>query len=269
MAGIFWMLKAIFAIILFAGLIFIVDLEASSPPFCAGSNSAQSNADQYNKNCAPLSRAVITYSYDGLLFLGHFIHDFKDEIVAGFTVILAIATGFLWFATRDLVKGAEAASRRQLRPYVVIDSTDLEEQMDTHEVFMQKLKIINKGQTPAYNLRGISKWILAEHPLPHDFDFEITMLPNQSFMMLGPGQDTGHNSHADGPFHPIEIIKIKSSGPWRLYNYGAFKYEDFFGTEYWTNFCYYFDWEYRLDIVTFKTDSTIAVHASPYHNDAT
>ncbi len=87
--------------------------------------------------------------------------------------------------------------------------------------------------------------------------------------MLGPGQDTGHNSYANGPLNPIELIKIKSRGPWRLYNHGTFTYEDAFGTEYWSNFCYYFDWEYMIDTATWKTDSTIAVHTTPHHNDAT
>jgi hypothetical protein len=264
------MLKAIFALIMFAGLICIVDLETSVPPFCISDDSTQAEANQNNENCAPVSHAAIAYGYDGFVWIGNFIHEFKDEIVAAFTVILALSTLYLWLATRELVRGAEAASRRQLRPYVIIVSKDIEEQMEAHEVFMQKLMVVNRGQTPAYSLRGISRWILAEHPLPQHFNFTIPMLPNQSFMMLGPGQDTGHNSYADGPFSPIELIKIKSSGgPWRLYNYGRFTYEDSFGTEYWTNFCYYFDWEYRLDLVKGKTDSTIAVHASPYHNDAT
>ena len=68
---------------------------------------------------------------------------------------------------------------------------------------------------------------------------------------------------------PLELITIKSSGPWRLYNYGTFSYQDSFGTEYWTNFCYYFDWEWWTDVATGQHNCTIGVHASPHHNDAT
>ena len=102
------MLKAVFALFLFAGVIYFVDLETSSPPFCISSDSAQPRANQYNENCAPVSSAVITYARESFIAVGHFIHDFNAEIVASFTIILAIATGYLWKATRDLVEGAEA-----------------------------------------------------------------------------------------------------------------------------------------------------------------
>ena len=39
-------------------------------------------------------------------------------VIAVFTVILAFATGFLYFATRDLVKGAERTTQTQLRAFV-------------------------------------------------------------------------------------------------------------------------------------------------------
>jgi len=32
--------------------------------------------------------------------------------------------------------------------------------------------------------------------------------------------------------------------------HGTFTYENSFGTEYWTNFRYYFEWEYRVDAGT-------------------
>ncbi len=158
------MLRGAFGLILFVAMICFVDLETSNPPFCIGDQANQSYAHQDNKNCAPVSRAVIADGYVGLIWIGNFIHEFKDEIIAAFTVILALSTLFLWSATRDLVRGAEASSRRQLRPYIIIVPDDIEEQMYPDEVFMQKLKIINRGQTPAYNLRAISLWSLAAHP---------------------------------------------------------------------------------------------------------
>jgi hypothetical protein len=76
------MLKAVFGLILFVGLICIVDLEASTPPFCGSIDSSQTTANLSNENCAPLSRAVITYGRDFAIAVGHFIHDFNPEIVA-------------------------------------------------------------------------------------------------------------------------------------------------------------------------------------------
>jgi hypothetical protein len=43
-----------------------------------------------------------------------------EKIIAIFTVILGMATGFLWLATKNLVIGAEDTAERQLRAYVSI-----------------------------------------------------------------------------------------------------------------------------------------------------
>ena len=48
------------------------------------------------------------------LCLGEFVHSTGDGIIAIFTVILGIATWFLWRATRNLVEDARIASTNQL-----------------------------------------------------------------------------------------------------------------------------------------------------------
>ena len=48
------------------------------------------------------------------LCLGEFVHSMRDGIIAIFTVILGIATWFLWRATRNLVENARVAAANQL-----------------------------------------------------------------------------------------------------------------------------------------------------------
>ena len=261
-------MRVVFALMLFVGMICFVDLETSTPPFCISEESTQANANQYDKNCAPVSRAIVAYLIDGSIALGHLIRDFKDEIIAAFTVLLAVSTAYLWRATRDLVRGAEDASKRQLRPYIIVKGKDITEQDETHGRFIHFLKVVNAGQTPAYHLRGITRCHALNHPIPRNFDFTIPPGENQSVMMLGPGQSTGHNSYADETLTPIDLITIKSNGPWRLYNYGTFIYEDSFGTEYRTNFCYFFDFIFSTDVATGESSSVTALQATPHHNDA-
>jgi hypothetical protein len=50
--------------------------------------------------------------------IGGFIHNRHNELLAIFTIILAVATIFLGSATRDLVRGADATAERQLRAYI-------------------------------------------------------------------------------------------------------------------------------------------------------
>jgi hypothetical protein len=47
-----------------------------------------------------------------------FFTAFGTLVIAGFTVCLAFATVFLYFATRNLVEGADHNAEKQLRPYV-------------------------------------------------------------------------------------------------------------------------------------------------------
>jgi hypothetical protein len=150
-----------------------------------------------------------------------------------------------------------------------VNGKDIREQDETHGRFVHHLDVVNAGQTPAYHLRGITRCHVLDHPIATNFDFTIPPGDHQSFMMLGPGQSTGHNSYADETLLPIDLIRIKSNGPWRLYNYGTFTYEDSFGTEYWTNFCYFLDFEFSTNVATGENTSTISAQATPHHNDAT
>jgi hypothetical protein len=48
-----------------------------------------------------------------------------NELIAAFTILLAIVTLFLWWATRGLVRGAEETARRQLRAYVFVEAAGM------------------------------------------------------------------------------------------------------------------------------------------------
>jgi hypothetical protein len=183
--------------------------------------------------------------------------------LAFLTFVLAIGTFFLWLATKRLVNGAEATAVRQLRAYVVVTGIGLDEQPE-HERFIHKFRIQNTGVTPAYKLRVESLTRPHSHPLSADFEFTITPVGrNPSVMMLGPGQRVEHHSLADKPLTKAEMIEIKGADSTkRLYTIGTVKYEDAFGRERFTNFCYFLEWEPRPHGYAFN------VHPSEPHNDA-
>jgi hypothetical protein len=83
-----------------------------------------------------------------------FFTAFGTIIIAGFTVGLAIATAFLFFATRDLVKGADETAERQLRAYIGLHTS--ETTVYPFEkggfAFIAHAELRNYGQTPAYDL---------------------------------------------------------------------------------------------------------------------
>jgi hypothetical protein len=194
----------------------------------------------------------------------HFLVAFSTVIVGAFTFVLAIATAFLYIATRALVKGGEQNAERQLRAYVVVIAKDLIEQGAKEERFRHQFEIRNTGLTPAYKLQVESMTRPLPHPLPLNFDFAITPAgSNPSVMMLGPGQPVGHDGRADEPLSQSEmaLIKRQDSGC-RLYTFGTVRYEDCFRRPRFTNFCYFLEWESR------PNGYAVKVHATEQHNDA-
>ncbi|UGX92940.1 hypothetical protein G6321_00046180 [Bradyrhizobium barranii subsp. barranii] len=104
------------------------------------------------------------------------------------TVALVLATAALWWATRDLVKGSEAASKRQLRAYVVLNSLPFEiNAPNNHLLFVTgRLELQSVGQTPATVTDGfINKRIVPRgSEMPDGYTAES---PNPVHVTLGTG----------------------------------------------------------------------------------
>ena len=84
-------------------------------------------------------------------WLGWFIHEYREEIIAVFTVILAVATWRLWIATRNLVRGTERTAQSQLRAYVSVESGGVQHGIvDGQPGFQVHVVLKNYGVTPAY-----------------------------------------------------------------------------------------------------------------------
>lgn len=216
-------------------------------------------------------------------------------VLAIFTVLLAVVAGiqagFFWVQLKlmrvgvdDAKKAAEAAgesaqatkasvelaretAERQLRAYVTVRAEHLRVQGEDSEKFVLELRIENTGQTPANEI-GIKSLVRIEkHPLPATFDFSV---PDDSFdepsvIILGPGGRSFHHSGAEGPFSEADMKEVKraKSGR-RIYCWGTIRYEDAFGAEQTTEFCYFLNWETKPD-----GGDRIAVQVGRYHNKAT
>jgi hypothetical protein len=194
----------------------------------------------------------------------HFLIEFSTVIMGAFTFVLAIATAFLYRATRALVKGGEQTAERQLRAYVFVTGKGLIEQRGPEDRFIHQFEMRNTGLTPAYRLQIESLTRPLPHPLPADFDFTITPAGrNPSVMMLGSGQPVRHDSLGDEPLSRGEMQQIKTpNSGCRLYTFGTVKYDDCFHRPRYTNFCYFLEWE------SHSTGYSFNVHPSELHNDA-
>jgi hypothetical protein len=132
--------------------------------------------------------AIFQFTVVAARWLEGFVHSYREEIIAVFTVILALATLLLWRATRNLVRGAEGTAQRQLRAYVSLESGSVQHtSIDGQLGFIVSVALKNYGVTPGYHFRT---WmsppaILDAALVP--FVGPTTSLEDRAASILGPG----------------------------------------------------------------------------------
>lgn len=220
-------------IFVFFGLVFWLGISTIKEPIIQSDQANQTTEPtkiEYPPNHTALTR--------GFNRLGTFIHDFREEIVAVgtlfiavFTIILAFATGFLYVATRDLVKGTEESAKRQLRAYVHIDDTrgpDLTKDCPYWFEFFVK----NGGKTPAYAVRQWTGFTLGPYPLNQPLPSPTTP-PRYAAIVNADGRVKVQGEISQ--YSADEVMRIQAEDT-RLYVFGRIIYRDVFGSNWETNF---------------------------------
>ncbi len=192
---------------------------------------------------------------------GEFVYANANSTIAVFTVVLALATIFLWTATRDLVHGAERTERRQLRAYVGVDRlsfecagfddknykpSDLTTPGLVHQDFLV-VKVRNYGQTPAYDVTVFGYIAATNYPnrLPDDF-FEKNDTDNISMaeVRVTLARFLLHKDQMEFSKHALpditSLIEAKAKKK-QAYIFGRIYYRDIYGRPWRTKFCY--SWE--------------------------
>jgi hypothetical protein len=252
-------LKTATTIVVGFGLAFLV--VGTSPSFqaCTQEHQEHAGGGPLQEN---VGRFLILYNM-GRACGGEWLHSHGEAIIALFTVILGIATWLLWRSTKKLVDGAENTAERQLRAYIVADAVDVDITNligDQGEVMVcVKIAIKNTGQTPAHDLRVVSKTELLRHPIEMPFHFTLISGSDPSTAVLGAGESTASESKPATPFdgNAMMVATEPESGG-RIYTWGTVTYRDVFGHSHYTNFC---------SSLVF-TESEAISHASEHHNDA-
>jgi hypothetical protein len=196
---------------------------SSSKPFegCIEKEYREGAAENLEKGISQVASSFAVYRD----CLGHFTHDNAEAIIAAFTILIALATIFLWAATRDLVRSAEKTAERQLRAYVGLSEVTIENmtQLFARQDFEVHFVLTNNGQTPAYNVISYGEVAVAsainpELPAP-------TGTPHMT--TIGPGV-SNHKWLHKTPLTSAEIAGIQN-GSMCLYAYVDYRYKDAFG----------------------------------------
>jgi hypothetical protein len=161
-----------------------------------------------------------------------------EYLIFFFVVIGAIATGFAAYFSYHQWKVAEDAEKRQLRAYVF----ERPIRVMRFEAGAKPIGVVanrNSGQTPAYHVRAISGIAIARFPLE---DNEIpSIAPDKSpETVLNPTNeyDVGENKEFDQEIRPADVDAVRDGKIDRIYVYGTVFYQDAFGTEHYSNFCF-------------------------------
>lgn len=154
--------------------------------------------------------------------------------------LLVLFTFLLWLATRNLVKGAEKTSERQLRAYVfpeayiICAANEAGEIVEPQQVIavgfrpVSVVRFKNTGQTPAYGVTifgrmEIVDWSLVEGALP-EIDFTKSDVSRTS---LGPGAATTKFEINERNL-TTEDMAVLQSGKKAIFVYGEVRYQDIF-----------------------------------------
>jgi hypothetical protein len=213
-------------------LFFLIVGSSQTFQSCIGEHYHHESSETFQKGVTQFLIVVKA----GSACTGEFVHKNAESIIALFTVILGIATWFLWRATKRLVEGAENTAERQLRAYVSNPVAAEIKRFNTATPFIQ-LGFKNSGQTPAHNMRiwtrsAVSIYPLANPPDPPDGG-PISM------GVIGPNSDFHISIESDIPVTDDERQRVVA-GDAAFYVYGHLAYDDAFGKPRETTFCVFY-----------------------------
>jgi len=146
-------------------------------------------------------------------------------VTAAFTFVLAVSTILLWLSTQATVSHARQTAERELRAYITITKhRALHYRTMLDHIIVPCFTVINRGQTPAYN---VTVTIMARYDLAERAEtLQLEPSPSGSFT-LNPGEKTVMT--ADLP--PLDAASIADldSGAKVLILLGEVLYVDAFG----------------------------------------
>jgi hypothetical protein len=157
-------------------------------------------------------------------------------ILASGTIILAVATSFLWLSTRRLVKDADNTAKRQLRAYVnVVIDTNISMVLDSNNLRPKRdVYIKNFGKTPAHEVTIVGNFVIGDYELKECLP-KLEWEGHGSKVVIHPGHEQLCTLRAKTAFTEDEY-GLFSDRKKNMYFYGRIEYKDAFGDPRWTIF---------------------------------
>jgi hypothetical protein len=148
--------------------------------------------------------------------------------------LVAVFTALLFFATRDLVRGADDAARRQLRAYLSMTPKIFSNFVTGGFVQVEFLQR-NHGHTPAFTITHIFEIAILPNPLPDRFVFPIPTKTVPNNHTIFPADDAKGWFYGGGPLTAAEVASV-AARTHRIHVWGVTTYRDAFHKERTTKF---------------------------------
>lgn len=138
-------------------------------------------------------------------------------------------------AANEAVEVTRNTAERQLRAYI---SVEPHYEIHPNTVPDYRIKVINRGQTPAYEVLGWSDGAISIGPEDEELDeYPTTRKANAINRTLGPGADFYLNASFTKPISNDEI-KEMLAGRWWMFVWGEVTYRDAFMQQRYLRFRY-------------------------------
>jgi hypothetical protein len=191
-----------------------------------------------------------------------------ERIIAIWTVILGVATAFLWSATKRLVKGAEDTARKQLRAYIGVEPGGII-RLQGSDLLLGHYIIRNVGGIPAKNIAMFAVTSYFRDGSQRTFNigqlYQTTnaIVPHAK-MIFGTATGTNVDSLADA-----EEYETASGLDGFIFVWGRVTYTDEFGTDGRTDFCHRYPCAMLEDGIGGRIDRKYARYHELGGNNAT
>jgi hypothetical protein len=215
------------------------------PPLGQGSEDAQNNQETTNQTkvlqieCNPNCTAK---NPDEIRKTGPFVRVINKIIDDPITSGILIFNALLVLVVLSQVMEARKSSERQLRAYIVSTPGQQFRQGATKGLkFEFRPFILNTGQTPAYQVRSVSRIRFMSVQEAATFDFTVPDTGMISEVTLGSQQNRFVHTIYDGVLSKTELRQYQRFEK-NLFVYGTTRYRDAFGRPRYTNHCYSISW---------------------------
>jgi hypothetical protein len=163
-------------------------------------------------------------------------------------------------------------AKRQLRAYIAVQIVGIRGFREGWKAGFTML-VINRGQTPAYQVHTAHRVEILPRELPENYEFQYSF--DRGELIINPHSQITSWASRDNEFTRVEVMELSETDDRRLYVFGVVQYTDAFNAKHRTRWCASISartFKEGIAKVRGREDNAVVGHGSfeysSQHNDA-